>query len=227
MRAVLSFLDAFGQRALRANSLHVSLKKRIPCEAGLGGGSSDAAAAIQVLAGHAGVDPCGEECLALARSLGADVPFFLYGGCALMDGYGDRLVERCPAPHLDFALVKPERGVSAREAYAVFDTLRASEPPRGDSQALFCLLGATSGCLPAPTRIAPLLKNDLEAASCELVPEIAMIAENMRSCSGVLATVMAGSGSTVAALCEDARSSHDLVARFLQSGYWVANVHSI
>ncbi|NTU88481.1 MAG: 4-diphosphocytidyl-2C-methyl-D-erythritol kinase, partial [Actinobacteria bacterium] len=91
-RATAAFVETFGCDPLPDGSgISIRIEKNIPSQAGFGGGSSNAAAALLACAKVWGIDPLGEECLRLARSLGADVPFFLYGGCAYMVGRGDIL----------------------------------------------------------------------------------------------------------------------------------------
>lgn len=85
--------------------IHIYLAKQIPFEAGLGGGSSDAAATLKGLSALWGVDPLDPAVIEVAAKLGADVPFFLYGGCAYLDGKGDHFVhaletaQRLPGAH--------------------------------------------------------------------------------------------------------------------------------
>ena len=115
MKAILKLAEAFGRTLGEEETMRVHLEKRIPVQAGLGGGSSDAAAALlgsAVLWGESVLDPRIKE---VAAQLGADVVFFLQGGCALYDGIGENLV-RTLKPMNDFlVLVKPEGGVSTAE----------------------------------------------------------------------------------------------------------------
>ncbi|MDR2035977.1 MAG: hypothetical protein LBP91_04815 [Coriobacteriales bacterium] len=124
-KTVEEFKRVYGFRFLPPGTLSVQLFKSIPAQAGLGGGSSDAAAMLRMLCWLAQVDPLSEKSLLVAQAVGADVPFFLYapkgGLCAHMRGYGDELVEALPKPKLHLTLVKPKRGVSTKKAYAAFD----------------------------------------------------------------------------------------------------------
>ena len=118
-RAAEYFFRAFGV----TSGLKITLKKNIPVQAGLGGGSSDAAA---VLKGCAKlflkkISPKDDKKLhAIARSLGADVPFFLEGGCALATGVGEKLTKLPYAP-FHAVIVKPKIGLSTKEVYGWFD----------------------------------------------------------------------------------------------------------
>ena len=91
--------------------VHISLEKRIPSQAGMGGGSSDAASCLLALQRLWGVKLPPSELLAIALNLGADVPFFLSGGNAWVEGVGEQMTPiRLPAA--DFLVVKPPLGVS-------------------------------------------------------------------------------------------------------------------
>ena len=91
--------------------VHIGLEKRIPSQAGMGGGSSDAASCLLALQRLWGVKLPRSELLAIALSLGADVPFFLSGGNAWVEGVGE-LVTPIRLPAADFLVLKPPLGVS-------------------------------------------------------------------------------------------------------------------
>ena len=116
-RAALAFADEFSvpPRAV------IEIEKHVPAGAGLAGGSADAAAVIVGFARVHGVDPCGERCLSVARSLGSDCAFFLTGGTALMTGRGDVLETVLPHVAAHVVLVKPETPMPTAHAYAQFD----------------------------------------------------------------------------------------------------------
>lgn len=131
--------------ALTARPAAVLLVKRIPAGGGLGGGSSDAAAALR----HAGVFDSD-----IAVSLGADVPFCMAGGRAVVSGVGE-IIEPLPFVPLDFVVVTPGFGVSTPSAYAAFDEL-----------------GSGAG------------ENDLERAACAVEPRLARVRELIASVAG-------------------------------------------
>jgi 4-diphosphocytidyl-2-C-methyl-D-erythritol kinase len=147
-------------RALRAVSrdAHVRLIKRIPAGGGLGGGSADAAAVLR----WAGVDD-----VALAATLGADVPFCLRGGRARVSGIGDELA---PLPFVErmFTLVTPPFGCSTEAVYRAWDELGG------------------------PTAAGP---NDLEPAALRVEPGLARWRERLGEATGQ-DPALAGSGST-------------------------------
>ena len=103
-----------------AGHIHVQAVKRIPVQAGLGGGSSNAAAALY---GASVLFPAGVALEELACELGSDVAFFLHGGCGYYTQRGDVLHHRLQTTEQPLCLVKPAAGVSTAQAYACFDSM--------------------------------------------------------------------------------------------------------
>ncbi len=103
------------------SGLHILLEKRIPTQAGMGGGSSDAAAALLAVASLLDIHLSLRRLTELAATLGADVPFFLDGGTALVEGTGDEITLLPPALPFEVVVVKPPVGVSTALAYAALD----------------------------------------------------------------------------------------------------------
>lgn len=118
-KAAEAFFLEFG---ISGAALHISVEKRIPSGAGLGGGSSDGAAVIRALAGYYGIDDK-ERLKKLCLSLGADVPFFLEGGTQRMEGIGERLspVSRCFDAFV--VLAKPFPSALSGDMYRLYDSL--------------------------------------------------------------------------------------------------------
>ena len=105
--------------------IHIYLAKQIPFEAGLGGGSSDAAATLKGLSALWGVDPLDPAVIEVAAKLGADVPFFLYGGCAYFDGKGDHFVHALE-PRKGFLALTSASLCLKPELQEVFDLIEGS-----------------------------------------------------------------------------------------------------
>jgi 4-diphosphocytidyl-2-C-methyl-D-erythritol kinase len=164
----------------------VAIEKRIPVAAGLGGGSADAAAALQALARLWGdvPQPVLRE---VAAGLGADVPFFLSGGTALGLGRGEEIYPLVDLPRHFVVVVRPPFGVSTAEAYAWYDEDRAAglREPR-ELQIL---------PVPWPSRAAEMI-NDLEGPVVRRHPEVGTLKIALRE-HGALAAAMSGSGSAV------------------------------
>lgn len=230
LRAWLSAAENHG--FLWGPHLHVYLEKHIPMGAGLGGGSGNAAATLLAL-NHQHRDVLSEaELLRVAATLGADVPFFLKGGGALMEGIGEKL---SPLPALDgwLVIVQPLQTLSTPQVYRAWDELNR-ESQRATPRLLEALndtdLRGTGLTLKDLTRaglqqvdvapphlpgVAGALGNDLESAAQTLLPELRPLAA-MLCAHGALGAQMSGSGSAVFGLFEsEAEARH--VAREIQS----------
>lgn len=208
-RAARGFSAAFDVDVL----VDIEISKRVPAGAGLAGGSSDAAAVLAGLAHWASLPLDDPRLLSVARSLGADVAFFLYGGTALMGGRGDELLEHLPSPGLPVAIAKPAVGVSTAAAYRAFD---AEPRPMGDWNALAQTLRSHA---PA-AEVALALSNNMTPASVSLVPEVGDTLRWMQAEPGVLGALVAGSGSAVFAVCESADSCERVANDATSRGLW-------
>ena len=203
---------ALGVAEGRDPNVHVELTKRIPHGAGLGGGSSDAAAVLAGLAGMWGLDPSQPRYLRVAAALGADVPFFLHGGAMLMSGRGDVPVRPLPPLDASIVLIRPRHPVSTAAAYQAFD--RAPVPARDGSAVVAALEGADTAALGAA------LHNNFEDISIALVPEIGSVLEWMREQPGVLGATVAGSGSAVFGVVENEDMAQDISEAARPRGWW-------
>lgn len=209
-RAAAAFSAAFAVDVL----LDIHVVKRIPSGAGLGGGSSDAAAVLVGLAHWAGLTLDDARLAQVARSLGADVPFFLMGGAALMTGRGDELVRSLPALSAPAVVVKPPMPVSTRDAYRVFD---GAPQPGGDVRGVADALRHQDAAA-----LASALANNMTGASTSLVPEIAEALDWLGADDGVLGALMAGSGSAAFAICRAASDATRLAEAARERGWWSA-----
>lgn len=203
---------AYATVAGRPLAHSIEMVKRIPHGAGLGGGSSDAAAVITGLAHGWGSEKHEPECIAAAQSVGADVPFFLHGGAALMSGRGDVLARRLPALDTPVVLVRPPLPVSTAEAYRAFD---AAPVPAGDPAGVLAALESGDSAA-----LGRSLDNNFETISSAIVPEVGEALAWLRARDGMLGATVAGSGSAVFGLvvCEQAAS--DIAAAARDAGWW-------
>lgn len=161
--------------------LALRLGKEIPLAAGLGGGSSDAAAALR-----AGVDRAAHpppDLVAIAARVGADVPLFLTGGTLLMSGIGDEIETVRPLDDFAVAVVVPEFGLETREVYARWDRL---EGPEGDA--------VPDDRLPPSLRAGMPMRNDLLPAAIDLEPRLGDFIADVTAAWGT-AVSLTGSGS--------------------------------
>jgi 4-diphosphocytidyl-2-C-methyl-D-erythritol kinase len=212
-RAAEAFARATGDtRALAgaatapdAARIGIHLRKRIPLGAGLGGGSSDAAAVLLGMNQLAGW-PLGAGALhGLAAGLGADVSFFLAGGTCHASGRGEVLRRLPPLAPLTFVLVAPRTPIDSRWAYAAWDL----EPLTGRKVSASILESAIrQRSLP---HIASALVNDLEQVVVRRYGVVAEILSDLAA-RGVLGARMSGSGSSVYALIGDHGEALQLAA---------------
>ncbi len=194
--------------------VHIVLRKRIPAQAGLGGGSSNAATVLRALNILHGMPVTPEELCRLALSLGSDVPFFLQGGTALVEGFGE-VITPLPAPISHTLLVViPPVGVSTAWAYAQIDREREIAgivdlpPPRSP---------ALMEALRAGLDWVPLMHNDFESVVLPAVPEIQQVKVQLMS-SGAFAAMLCGSGSAVMGVYPEEASAHRALRRLRVSG---------
>ena len=186
------------------SGVHVRIRKRIPVQAGLGGGSSDAVAALRALAHLWGLRVSRERLHAICHRLGADVPFFLHGGTMLGTGRGDVLFRLADWPRSWVVLVVPDQGVPTADAYRWWD----DDPARQKA--------SRHGV--DRTGVVPLseLTNDLQRPVAGHRPEIMRLARRLHRL-GAYHSMMSGSGSTVFGLFEQERSARSAAAALVGS----------
>jgi 4-diphosphocytidyl-2-C-methyl-D-erythritol kinase len=184
-RAAAALWKALGRDGDPCDAV-ITIRKMIPPESGLAGGSADAAAALVALARLWGGAPL-PLLREVAASIGADVAFFLWGGTALGLGRGEEIYPLMDLPPHWIVIVRPPFGVSTAEAYSWYDDDRAAglKEPR-EIQVL---------PVPWPTRAAQMI-NDLEPPVVRRHPEIAVLKAALRE-AGAIAAAMSGSGSAV------------------------------
>jgi 4-diphosphocytidyl-2-C-methyl-D-erythritol kinase len=196
------------------------LTKRIPSQAGLGGGSSDAACALRLLnqwaAQYERALP-DDALYALACELGADVAFFLNGGCALATGKGERLQPLPTLPPFWWVLAKPYGvGVPTGWAYAQLGRGAVSPNARADHTERLARLLPT---IRTPRDLAPLLHNDFDAPILQAIPALAELRTLLEQ-GGALRVILCGSGAAQAALCESEAHAKALAQMLIQQNYW-------
>ena len=174
--------------------VEVTLRKRIPTGAGLGGGSADAAA---VLVGLNEVFDLGlrvDELREVGTKIGADVPFCISGGTAISEGVGEILTPLPAPPRHHLVLVKPSEGADTARVYRALDAAQT-----GSVRAAGPVVSALrSGSVPA---LAAAVGNDLAPVTRSLVPGVAALERELLA-SGALGASMSGSGTAVYGIFE-------------------------
>jgi 4-diphosphocytidyl-2-C-methyl-D-erythritol kinase len=188
-----SALDALEAEVGRPLPADVVIDKRIPAQAGLGGGSSDAAAALVGADRVHGLGLGSERLERVAARVGSDVPFFIRGGAQWAEGRGERL-RPATVPAFAAVLVKPDAGLSTAEVYRAFDRLA---PPL---EALDDAAELVARWRNDPYReLVAQSRNDLWAAALALAPGLAATARAL-TVAGADAVLLCGSGSCLAGL---------------------------
>lgn len=193
----------------------LKLEKNLPIASGMGGGSSDAAAALKACAQLWRLDWSAEHLLGVARELGADVPVCLGVSAAYMTGAGERF-EPITLPELHGVLVNPLKTALTADVYRAFDRME---------------LGDAFAPAPAPrwttseAAIEAILAtgNDLVAPARALVPEIDAIISALSNHERVRAVSMTGSGGTVFAIVNNSQDAQKLAAEISQNSpnWWI------
>lgn len=184
----------------------IHLEKAIPAQAGMGGGSSDCAAALKGLRALFALPVTDEALHEIAASLGADCAFFLLGGTCYAEGIGEKLEPLPPLPSYPVVIAKGNAGISTPEAYRRLDTLPQMPPDdtdnvlsnlRNDADALFSVCG-----------------NHFDAVTD--LPEVETIRQIMRAHG--LNPVLSGSGAAVFAGCRDRSKAEQCAAALREAG---------
>lgn len=167
----------------------IRIEKRIPSQAGLAGGSADAAAVLLALNDYEGKPLSQRELMKLGEKIGSDVPFCIFGGTALVKGRGEEVEQIAPMPRCFYCVAMPDFSVATADLYAKADEADCLYHPNTEAMRKALVKGElmeAAGCI----------GNTMEAlVSCEH-PEIEKIKEVMLD-SGALGAAMTGSGSAV------------------------------
>jgi 4-diphosphocytidyl-2-C-methyl-D-erythritol kinase len=218
-RAAIALAKAAGVCGADA-AVRIEIRKRIPVAAGLAGGSADAAATLVACneLWQAGLLP--RELAEIAAGLGSDVPFLLMGGTAVGRGRGEELTPALAAGGYHWALAFAAAGLSTAQVYATFDRLRAGRVAAGAAEeaepslSTELMTALRSG---DPTRVGPLLTNDLQPAALSLKPDLRRTLAAGRE-HGALGAIVSGSGPTCAFLARDAAHARELAVLLTGSG---------
>ena len=195
----------------------IEVRKAIPAAAGLAGGSADAAAALVALDHLWGTGAARSDLLDLAAQLGSDVPFSLHGGVALGSGRGEELSPVLARTPTHWVLGIAGEGLSTPSVYAELDRLRAEGrvPADGLEAPVEPVIAALRSGSPAD--LAPALANDLQAPALTLRPDLRR-ALRAATDAGAIASLVSGSGPTVAALAVDEQSAVRVAAELAGVG---------
>lgn len=209
-KAASRYLAAYRKKTgiLDLPFVSISVTKAIPSEAGLGGGSSDAAAVLLALDEFFENPFTPEELNTVAANIGADTPFFLYGGASVCEGFGEIITPMNSLSGIPMILIKPAKGVSTPACFSSFDKF-ADENGIDFDEARYASLKEEVSAAEDPISVLKkyhdLLVNDLQAPAIEYVPDIS-IAKSLLEANGAAFALMSGSGSAVFGLFENSEA---------------------
>ena len=190
--------------------IHIDLEKNIPVGAGLGGGSSNAAAVLNALNGYYGHPVVPKDLQAMALSLGADVPFFILGKPAVATGIGEILTPCDHIKSLPILLIYPRVAVSTAEVYKNLN-LTLTKKEKINTKNVFELKWDKN--------TATRLFNDLEKTAAEICPEIQEAKASLLR-HNACAALMTGSGSAVFGLYKNTQHARDAFNAISRHSKW-------
>lgn len=203
-RAAQAFFAAWGHSV----GLEIRVEKRVPMEAGMAGGSADAAGVLTGLNRIAGGAFSRQELCQIGLSLGADVPFCIWGGAALVQGIGEKITPLPPLKQCWLVIAKPPQGMKTANCFAAYDALDSVHHPE-TSRALKALQEQNLSAL------GKLLENVLEQAVP--LPQVQKLREDILQ-NGALGSRMTGSGTAVFGLFADKRQALRCIRRIYRFG---------
>ncbi|CDQ37777.1 MULTISPECIES: 4-(cytidine 5'-diphospho)-2-C-methyl-D-erythritol kinase [Virgibacillus] len=210
-KAAYALKQIYGIRA----GVHINIEKNIPVSAGLGGGSTDAAAVLRGLNRLWSLGIPNDELARLGSTIGTDVPFCIYGKTGIAKGRGE-IIEPLPSPPPCWVvLAKPDIGVSSK---TIFQRIIINELAHPQTNKIIQALRENDF-----QKLCIHSGNSLESITVELYPEVQRIKEAMRQ-SGAQGVLMSGSGPTVYGLVEQeskARRIYNGMRGFCEEVYYV------
>lgn len=193
-KAAAAFFEYTGDTSHGAD---IFINKVIPSQAGLGGGSSDAASVLMALNHLLETNLSNDVLCEIGAGLGADVPFFIMGGTVHVSGIGEILRPLKPIPQMQLVIAKGAKGISTREAYSKIDTLPSLTHPDIDA-----MLSAIQN-----SDIKSIAENSMNIFDeVTDIPDIDFIKKTMLK-NGALCAVMSGSGSAVFGIFESSENA--------------------
>lgn len=203
-RAAEQFLNAAGIRA----QINIKITKNIPAGAGLGGGSSDAAGVIKALDALFGCRMEKDKMAEIGKAVGADVPFFIYGGCALAEGIGERLTPLKELSGARILIAKPNLSVSTPYVFKKFRLSGKLSHPNTAA----CVEAVKNGDLAALSAAAGNVLESVTEAENPVIGEYKKIMKSF----GAAYSLMSGSGPSVFGVFECEQAAERARAEFLK-----------
>lgn len=203
----LRALSAFREAGGAAPGMALTIDKQIPVGAGLGGGSSDAAAVLRHVNATSPAPLSAGRLAEVGLSIGADVPVCLAGTAQRMAGIGEILKPVYPPPHGHLVLAKPEAVLATADVFRHRNEAASRHRPVTGGQDVHRIVAQG---------------NDLQGAAIDLVPGIGTVLDQLGRCDGVIAAQMSGSGSACFGLFETGDAANRATDELSGSGLWAA-----
>ena len=179
---VMKAVDLFRRKTLLSFGVDIFVDKRIPCEAGLGGGSSNAATTLFALNKLCNYPVKLGDLIDWSGEIGSDVPFFLSQGTAYCTGRGEKMAPYPELDNIDLYIIKPIEGISTAKVYRNFSLAHISN---------ICPKNTAENFLKGEFRYF----NDLEDTACALLPSLNIFRKELKKC-GFDSVTMSGSGTS-------------------------------
>ncbi len=213
---ILRAAHALQDRYSIGKGAHIQLEKNIPAQAGLGGGSSNAAIALLALVYLWQIDASASDLIAVAAGIGSDVPFFLFGGSMLATGTGTTLSPLPDSGAHSLIVIAPSVGVSTRDAYT---SLRSAALTSGTAE--FILSSSQKAGISSDSHpwLHEDFTNDFESAIFDIHPEIRRAKEVLLA-AGASAALLTGSGSSVFGVFADHKSQQQALEKIECEAGW-------
>lgn len=223
-KAAVKYVDLIDARDY--GRITIEVNKNIPSQAGMGGGSSDAASVIKLLQKRFGNPLTKEELVKLGKELGADVPFFFFGKSAFCEGIGEKVTGCKDLSGLPLLIVKPKEGVSTPVCFKMCD----ENPPVFDEDKykkdIKDILDKNEEATKRVRKVSDILINDMQGPACEILPVIGGIIEDLKATKPIY-TAMSGSGSAVFAVYETTEERDRALARINKGDHLVIPCETI
>ncbi|MBR2810257.1 MAG: 4-(cytidine 5'-diphospho)-2-C-methyl-D-erythritol kinase, partial [Solobacterium sp.] len=210
---VVKAIHVLQQRYGFTQNFACRLKKHIPTRAGLAGGSADAAAAIRIINIMMQLNMSREELIEVGKEVGADVPFCIFNKPSYVEGIGEKLEPFVCHPSFNILLVKPSKGVSTGEAFALMDDEMDYVHPDPLAMRDALIRNDYDG-------VIANLGNSMEGAAVRLVKQVATVKEKLMQ-AGFDGVLMSGSGSTVFGITRDMTLLNGAMRKLKSEGYFV------
>ncbi len=217
-RAALALRDHARLLGKPTSGVEITLLKRIPTRAGLGGGSSNAAATLVGLGYLWGLSLEPQQLIDIAAKLGSDVPYFIRGGVARCQSRGEQITPIEDHCHLNIVIAQADSGLSTPDVFA------GCEVPENPVRIQPMVDAVSSG---DPSRVSDHIHNRLYVPAARLAPSVRGIEKTMMD-AGCLASAMTGSGTAVFGICRNATQARRIAGllRARQIG-WVRATSTI